>query len=78
MSNPAVSADTSLGLISFLQAMPDLRRRRGVRIPSWYLLLMTVLGILSECRSLRDLERFAERHHRLLTEALGIELRRFP
>ena len=76
--NPAVSADTSLDLISFLQAMPDPRRRRGVRIPSWYLLLVSVLGILSECRSLRDLERFAERHHRLLTETLGIELRRFP
>lgn len=78
MPNPAVSADTSLDLISFLQAMPDPRMRRGVRIPSWYLLLVTVLGIMSECRSLRDLERFAERHHRLLTEALGIELRRFP
>lgn len=78
MPNPAVSADPSLDLISFLQAMPDPRRRRGVRIPSWYLLLVSVLGILSECRSLRDLERFAERHHRLLTETLGIELRRFP
>ena len=32
-------------------------------------LLVSVLGILSECRSLRALERFAERHHRLLTEA---------
>ena len=78
MPNPAVSADTSLDLISFLQAMPDPRMKRGVRIPSWYLLLVSVLGILSECRSLRDLERFAERHHRLLTETLGIELRRFP
>ena len=58
--------------------MPDPRRRRRVRILSWYLLLVTVLGILSECRSLRDLERFAERHHHVLTEALGIELRRFP
>ena len=57
--------------------MPDPRRRRGVRSPSWYLLLVTVLGILSNCRSLRDLERFAERHHQVLTEAVGIELRRF-
>jgi hypothetical protein len=37
-----------------------------------------VLGILSNCQSLRDLERFAERHHGVLTEALGIELRRYP
>jgi hypothetical protein len=39
---------------------------------------VAVLGILSRCQSLRDLERFAERHHGVLSEALGIELRRFP
>jgi hypothetical protein len=52
--------------------------RRGVRIPAWYLLLVAVLGILSRCQSLRDLERFAIRHHGVLTEALGVELRRPP
>ena len=52
--------------------------RRGVRIPAWYLLLVAVLGILSRCQSLRDLERFAIRHHSVLTEALGLELRRPP
>jgi hypothetical protein len=51
---------------------------RGIRIPAWYLLLVAVLGILSHCQSLRDLERFAERHHGVLTESLGIELRRYP
>jgi hypothetical protein len=76
--NPSVSAVTDLDLISFLRAIPDPRKRRGVRIPSWYLLLVAVLGILSRCQSLRDLERFAERHHHVLTEALGIELRRYP
>ena len=35
--------------------------RRGARIPAWYLLLVAVLGILSRCQSLRDLERFAIR-----------------
>ena len=34
------------------------------------------LGILSRCESLRDLERFAIRHHCALTEELGLELRR--
>ena len=48
--------------------------RRGVRIPAWYLLLVAVLGILSRCQSLRDLERFAIRYHRHLTKALGLEL----
>jgi hypothetical protein len=73
-----VSAATDLDLLSFLRAIPDPRLPRGIRIPSWYLLLVAVLGILSRCESLRDLERFAERHHDVLTEALGIELRRHP
>jgi hypothetical protein len=37
---------------------------------------VAVLGILSSCQSLRDLERFAIRHHSVHTEALGLELRR--
>jgi hypothetical protein len=69
---------TDLDLISFLRALPDARMRRGVRFPAWYLLLVTILGILSRCESLRDLERFASRHHTVLTEALGLELRRPP
>jgi len=52
--------------------------RRGVRVPAWYLLLVAVLGILSGCQSLRDLERFARRHHGALTKSLGFELRRPP
>ena len=74
----SVSATTDLDLISFLQAIPDARMRRGVRIPVWYLLLVAVLGILSRSQSLRDLERFAIRHHGVLTVALGLELRRPP
>ena len=72
------SAATDLDLINYLKAIPDARMRRGVRIPAWYLLLVAVLGILSGCQSLRDLERFAIRHHSVLSEALGIELRRPP
>jgi hypothetical protein len=41
--------------------------RRGIRIPACYLLLLAVLGILSRCQSLRDLECFAIRHHSVLT-----------
>jgi len=52
--------------------------RRGVRFPQWFLLLMAVLGILSGCQSLRDLERFALRHHAALNQALGLELKRPP
>ncbi|MEA5415564.1 transposase family protein [Synechococcus sp. BA-132 BA5] len=74
----SVSAATDLDLISYLRAIPDARMRRGVRIPAWYLLLVAVLGVLSRCQSLRDLERFSIRHHGVLTEALGLELRRPP
>ena len=74
----SLSAATDLDLISYLKAIPDARMRRGVRIPAWYLLLVAVLGIMSGCQSLRDLERFAIRHHSVLSEALDIELRRPP
>jgi len=50
----------------------------GVRSPAWYLLLVSVFGVLSRCQSLRDLEHFAIRHHGVLTGALGLELRRPP
>jgi hypothetical protein len=71
-------AATDLDLIGYLKAIPDARMRRGVRFPAWYLLLVAVLGILSRCQSLRDLERLARRHHVVLTEALGLDLRRPP
>ena len=74
----SASAVTDLDLISYLRSIPDARMRRGVRFPTWYLLLLAVLGILSGCQSLRDLERFAIRHHRVQTEALGLALRRPP
>lgn len=61
--------------MSYLRTIPDSRMRRGVRFPAWYLLMVAVLGILSGCQSLRDLERFAIRHHDVLTETLGIELK---
>jgi hypothetical protein len=72
--NASVAAE--LDLISYRQAIPDARKRRGVSIPAWYLLHVAVLAILSGCRSLRDLERYARRHHGALTKSLGLELRR--
>jgi hypothetical protein len=49
-----------------------------VRYPQWYLLLVTVLGILSDCRSSRDLEAFAKRHREALNQALGLNFKRWP
>ena len=75
---PARSDDAPSDLISFLKAIPDGRFRRGVRYPQWFLLLVAVLGILSGCRSSRDLERFARRHRGALNEALGLDYKRWP
>ena len=53
----SVSAATDLDLISYLRTIPDTRKHRGVRVKAQYLLLLAVLGILSKCESLRELER---------------------
>ncbi len=39
---------------------------------------MAALGILSGCRSSRDLEAFARRHREALNQALGLDFKRWP
>lgn len=74
----AVDQADANDLISFLKAIPDGRYRRGVRYPQWFLLLVAVLGILSGCRSSRDLEAFARRHRQALHQALSLDFKRWP
>ena len=74
----AADQPAAADLISFLKAIPDGRYRRGVRYPQWFLLLVAVLGILSGCRSSRDLEAFAKRHREALNQALGLDFKRWP
>lgn len=71
------TSDQPVDLISFLRSIPDGRMRRGIRYPQWFLLLVAILGILSGCRSSRDLERFARRHRATLNLALGLDLKRW-
>ena len=73
-----VDQSTPADLISFLKTIPDSRYRRGVRYPQWFLLLVAVLGILSGCRSSRDLEAFAKRHREVLNQTLGQDFKRWP
>jgi len=58
-------------------AIPDGRYRCRVRYPQWFLLLVSVLGILSGCRSSRDLEAFAKRHREPPNQALGLNFKRW-
>ncbi|MCP9911750.1 transposase family protein [Cyanobium sp. BA20m-p-22] len=74
----AVDQLATADLISFLKAIHDGRFRRGVRYPQWFLLQVAVLGILSGCRSSRDLEAFAERHRKALNQVLGLDFKRWP
>ena len=77
-SSAAADQPTPDDLISFLKVVPDGRYRRGVRYPQWFLLLVAVLGMLSGCRSSRDLEAFARRHREALNQALSLEFKRWP
>ena len=65
-------------LISFLKSTPGGSYRRWVRYSQWFLLLVAIHGILSGCRSSRDLEAFAKRHREALNEALGLDFKRWP
>jgi hypothetical protein len=78
IDSAATDQDVPADLISFLKAIPDGRYRRGVRYPQWFLLLVAVRGILSGCRSSRDLEAFAKRHREALNAALGLNFKRWP
>ncbi len=55
-SRPFAQPSVSPDLIGFLQALPERPWRREVRYPQSLLVLMAILGILSSCRSARDLE----------------------
>ncbi len=74
MAQPVANAD----LIAFLQALPEGRKRLGVRYSQWLLLLMAILGILSGCCSARDLARFAKRHHQAFAALLDVEMPKAP
>ena len=49
-----------------------------MRYPQWFLLLVAVLGILSGCRSSRDLEAFAKQHREALNQALVVNFKHWP
>lgn len=65
-------------LIEQLKTIPDWRRGRKVQYPLWLMLLMTLLGVMSGCNSLRGLEDFMKRHQVEVAELLGLAKAKLP
>ncbi len=65
-------------LIEQLKTIPDWRRGRKVQYPLWLMLLMTLLGVMSGCSSLRSLEDFMKRHQQEVAELFGLTKAKLP
>lgn len=68
----------SVSLIKALQQVEDFRSARGRRYELWVVLLLVILGMMSQCQGYCSLETFAQRHKDALIAALGLPLKRLP
>jgi DDE family transposase len=65
-------------LVTALGDVPDPRRAQGKRYPLPYLLLFTVLALMSGARSYRGIITFLEERRDLLNQHFGVALKRAP
>jgi DDE_Tnp_1-associated len=65
-------------LLAALADVPDPRRAQGKRYPLPYLLLFTVLALLSGARSYRGIITFLEQRREHLNHHFGVDLKRAP
>jgi DDE_Tnp_1-associated len=65
-------------LVTALGDVPDPRRAQGKRYPLPYLLLFTVLALMSGARSYRGIITFLEARRDLLNQHFGVALKRAP
>lgn len=68
----------TVSLIEHLKTVPDFRSARGRRYPLWVVLLLLILGIMSQCQGYSALETFASRHKGALLQALALSGTRLP
>lgn len=68
----------TVSLINTLQQVEDFRNARGKRYPLWVVLLLVILGMMSQCQGYLSLEAFAQRHKHALIAALGLSVKRLP
>ncbi len=67
-----------VSLIAALQQVEDFRSARGKRYELWVVLLLVILGMMSQCHGYCSLETFAQRHQDALIAALGLSVKRLP
>jgi hypothetical protein len=67
-----------INLLEALAQVEDFRASRGRRYPLQLILLLVIMGTLSNCLGYRALEDFACRHHQALGEQLKLPAMRFP
>ena len=65
-------------LLAALSEVPDPRRAQGKRYPLPYLLLFTILALLSGAESYRGIITFLDQRRGLLNRYFGVTLRRAP
>jgi hypothetical protein len=65
-------------LVTALGDVPDPRRAQGKRYPLPYLLLFTVLALMSGAHSYRGIITFLEERRELLNRHFGVALKRAP
>ena len=65
-------------LLAALADVPDPRRAQGKRYPLPYMLLFTVLALLSGAKSYRGIITFLEQRREHLNHHFGVDLKRAP
>ena len=65
-----------MSLIEHLKQIPDFRTQP--RYPLWVILLLVIMGTMSDAQGYRDLEDFVQRHQSSLIELMELPYKRLP
>ncbi len=65
-----------MSLIAYLKQVPDFRTQP--RYPLWVILLLVIMGTMSNCLGYRALADFVERHQKVLLELMELPHSRLP
>ena len=65
-------------LLDYLSKVVDPRRGQGKRYPLQYILLFSILAILSGAKSYRDIARFMKKRHKQLNTLFDLDWKKAP